>query len=736
MKAGKYSIRELFVNNYIDQIIIPEIQRDYVWGKEQVIGLIENILEDYHAYKNSNVPLQTNDPEIRNLFETFYKKQKYSSNIGFIYAYNDPEYVGKYFLIDGQQRTTTIYLILLSICVKTDKTVFEKYYFANNILKVDYKVRDAAHSFMHEFVHYILEGGEHTEENIKQQYWYFTSNDLDPTVQAITHNYNHISSFLQENALLTSDFLYYVQHLIEFWYFDTNLSDQGEELYIYMNARGEQIQSNENLKADLLWKLKADDLTDIEERVDFTETKDLDGLKNYWGKKWENWQDFFWQRKGKNENADTGFNEFINCIAGLELYKRKLEEEDINQIKINELLDLISIERYIDALAYLERESESFISEYDYAAWVQNYITLIWSYLNKTIRRNANWFADFRDKNKNDDRNNMILLWSFFYYFDSNSENLKRDEFFRVMRFFYVRYHNYNRSVSTLQKTIDLISINGIINSIDNELGLSDENPEEETDTKLRTDEERLKYTFLSGMIAEPGNLRKYELLIWKIEDHKYNLDGSYLKNKNISYLVDLSANPTLDELQKICDRFYLLMSFSEGFEEEKLVTLLLHYGEFWRRVSPWYYFNFEFNDWRRIIRGADGDGTAFKDFFNDFLSNESPKPLSEILKQQNKVLLKQNSSNLKTLTDFREQLIIYSMLLDDIWLDGFHTCYENQEPECRFFDNELILFNCERYKGSHWYFWDEAETKYADKESMLNHLLARLNEPNKNINA
>jgi len=736
MKAGKYSIRELFVNNYIDQIIIPEIQRDYVWGHEQVIGLLETILEDYLAYNNGTVPLETNDPEIKNLFESFYKKQKFSSNIGFLYAYNDPEYVGKYFLIDGQQRTTTIYLILLAICVKTDKTAFEKYYFSNDALKVDYKVRDAAHTFMQKFVQYMLNDGDPTETSIKQQYWYFSSNDLDPTVHSIIQNYSHIFDFLDRNDLFTPDFLHYVQHLIEFWYFDTNLSDQGEELYIYMNARGEQIQSNENLKADLLGKLTADDLAAVEQRTDYEETKNLDGLKNYWGKQWENWQDFFWQRKGNNENADIGFNEFINCIAGLELYKRKLAGENGHQSKVNELLNLTSIERYLNALAYLENELDSFCAQYDYVEWVKDYNDLIWSYLNKTIKRNANWFADFKDRNKNDDRNNMVLLWSLFYYYETNFENLKHDEFYRVMRFFYVRYHNYNRSVSTLKKTIDLISINGIIDTIENELGVSDENPEEETDTKLRTDEERLKYTFLSGMIAEPEKLKQYESLIWKIEDHKYNLDGSYLKNKNISHLVDFPASPTLEELKKICDRFYLLMSFAEGFEEEKLVTLLLHYGEFWRRVTPWYYYNFEFNAWRRIIRGADGDGTAFNKFFAEFLSYESPERLSSLLEQKNRDFLQQNSAGLYTITDFSKQLLVYAMLLDDIWADGYHTCYENQEPETRFFDSEYILFNCQRYKGSHWYFWDEAKTKYTDRTAMLNKLLTLINEPTNNTNA
>jgi hypothetical protein len=70
--------------------------------------------------------------------------------------------------------------------------------------------------------------------------------------------------------------------------------------------------------------LKDENINEVEFREDYKEDKNLNGLKNYWGKKWEEWQDFFWQRKDKNENADTGFNEFIACIAGLEFYKRNL----------------------------------------------------------------------------------------------------------------------------------------------------------------------------------------------------------------------------------------------------------------------------------------------------------------------------------------------------------------------------------------------------------------------------
>ena len=111
MKAGKYSIKELFCNRDIEQIVIPEIQRDYVWGEKEVEGLLNSIMEDFNNFKciGETIVQPNIDFEIKKAFEEFYKKQIYSCNIGFIYAYNDPEYTGKYFLIDGQQRLTSIF---------------------------------------------------------------------------------------------------------------------------------------------------------------------------------------------------------------------------------------------------------------------------------------------------------------------------------------------------------------------------------------------------------------------------------------------------------------------------------------------------------------------------------------------------------------------------------------------------------------------------------------------------
>ena len=158
MKPGKYTIRELFVNREVEQIIIPEIQRDYVWKKEQVEGLLTSVHNDYEKFTKEEINITADNDEIKKLFVNYYKKQQFASNIGFIYAYNDAEYKGKYFLIDGQQRVTTVYLLLLNLFISTDeKEDFKNKYFKDKQLKIDFKVRESSHDFFKNFIGFCLD---------------------------------------------------------------------------------------------------------------------------------------------------------------------------------------------------------------------------------------------------------------------------------------------------------------------------------------------------------------------------------------------------------------------------------------------------------------------------------------------------------------------------------------------------------------------------------------------------
>ena len=690
MKAGKYSFKELFNNRYVDQIIIPEIQRDYVWGKNQVESLLNSILENFENFKKG---IDTNqfpqvEVEIQKAFEEFYKKQKFACNIGFIYAYNDPEYSGKYFLIDGQQRLTSIYLILLVLASEKQdfRDKFEKIYRHSNLPIIDYRVREASHYFLKEVVeHYKNKGIEITDQS-----WFYNDYKNDKTISSIISNIQIIKSFLNEKELINDDFIDYVQNYVEFWYFDTNISEQGEELYIYMNARGELIQENENLKADLLGKLT----------VPNDSPKSLSELKNDWGKKWEEWQQFFWKNRNGNPNADKGFNEFINCIAGLENYLGNQQivyaKEDFdhgdrgkkNQVAYSDILSqfdesgLEVISAYMEGLNYFfdEENIKKFIINYNFEkeniqefinnSWIIKCLSEILSIFNTT---STNWFASYKDERRGLEHSRMVFVWSLLHYMNTIDKNSKSNtEIFRVLRLYYIRFKNYNRSIQSIKSDVENVNLNGPWGG-----GI---------------DEEKKKNSWYNK-IKKPDQVKLFESLIWEIEDHPLNLDGRDVKAINCSHLINFDNDPDLDKVRKVKNKFYNLFPVkNDGTVDEinwkLLINVLIFYGNFWERKSPWYYQNFYFANWKKIIRNIDTKSTVFKDFFEDF----KEKSLEEIYKE--KVVISDTDFNT---TDFSVQLKWYAVMLKEkLWSQGYYIVYEhyNYPENDSFFKNTRQILN------------------------------------------
>jgi len=506
-RRGKYNIRDLFNNRYIEQIIVPEIQRDYVWGDEQVNGVLNSIVTDFGNYSHSDLDLpETIDEELRAEFFEFHRSRAFASNIGFIYAYTDPEYAGKYFLIDGQQRVTTIYLIILALMNRNSlQKEFREFYQNDNRLKLDYRVREAAHGFIEKFVKAILKG----TKDVTNEVWFHRDYLHDQTISSVIDNYAVIEEFLDGLDIHEPEFLEYIQEHVEFWYFDTNISEQGEELYIYMNARGEQMQGNENLKADLLAPLPA-------------------VQKNDSGILWENWQDLFWQNRRDNENADKGFNEFLKCIAGLENYLNNVKvfytpdefndtekgsEKNISYPDLKAALSFPRIKKYINALEYLLNHKDRFGEKYNYSLWLDKCVELIWNLLNS---QTTNWYADYMDSGRSLERNRMVFLWSVLHYVTSvKSKN--EEEIFRVLRFYYIRYYNNNRSVNGIRDKVKEIITDGI-------WGLRTLAEENDVSSENSLTEEQQKHQWFKSIPED--DVRDYEALIWEIEDHPHNING------------------------------------------------------------------------------------------------------------------------------------------------------------------------------------------------------------------
>jgi uncharacterized protein with ParB-like and HNH nuclease domain len=90
MKTGRYALKDLLLHNEVDQFIIPELQRDYVWSTAEIDKIWDSILKKYNE-KNSNkgtVTILENDTELKNdVIKNHLLKQldivKYKQKFGF-----------------------------------------------------------------------------------------------------------------------------------------------------------------------------------------------------------------------------------------------------------------------------------------------------------------------------------------------------------------------------------------------------------------------------------------------------------------------------------------------------------------------------------------------------------------------------------------------------------------------------------------------------------------------------
>lgn len=579
-----------------NNFIIPEIQREYVWGNnEKVITKFLKELKTKIGVGCEYCHLPDGNTRI---------------NIGFLYSYK-PDYVkvqnDRFLdenLIDGQQRFTSLFLLAFYFALKENRKVdfLSLIRFEGLSMSFDFKVRDLTKRFLLEFVEKT-----NTIEDLKsidKQTWFLKDYKIDLSIKAMIKTLQYIQQVFNCKTK-------YYNHLLNnivFWHFKTEVTSEGEELYITMNARGEDLAENEITKSALM-----------------LDGKDLFNS----GKKWESWQHLFWKHRDKKrsvQSADFGYNAFINCIAGLENYL-KLNGDIFKVAEVEDLLSIKSIEEYINAFKFLMDNTESFKLKYNYNNWVNKCLEDIWEIFNKN---ETDWFADYTDQNKGTEQNRMIFIWSWLLYIKNKPEDdLDVDETFRLLRFFYIRFKNYNRAVSTLKQTIDLINLNGIFDTLNQGSDISNVEEESKIRDSYRTVNEKLKYSFLNNLkIKSSSDLPIYESLIWEIEDHPFNIDGADLGNINSSHLIEFNENPNLNELRLIKEKFYHLFPVNNETvdlkNDRKIRSVLFWYGSYWRKNWSSYYWKYDFSNWKRIIRDIDSKNLAFKHFYKEFIKTST----------------------------------------------------------------------------------------------------------------
>jgi len=291
-----------------NNIVIPIIQRDYAQGRTDI--KTAKIRKDF----------------LQAIFEVLQERIESSSvkglELDFIYGFSTASADKTTFApIDGQQRLTTLWLLLWYISVRESIPNGEKQLLGN----FRYETRHSTTVFCERLIQFApaFDRQDITNE-IKNQSWYFEAWDFDPSIRAMLVMLNDIERRYLE---LKSDKIWAIfnhpQNPFYFYKLDMEKVGLPDDLYIKMNSRGKPLTEFEYFKAGFLDVIKNDDLKKrFEDSID---------------QKWAEciWEIVLEKVKGK-PNIDVAllvddcFLRLINYISDVLAYKQGLPFTEIN----------------------------------------------------------------------------------------------------------------------------------------------------------------------------------------------------------------------------------------------------------------------------------------------------------------------------------------------------------------------------------------------------------------------
>ena len=291
LKGGEnYSLSVLFSGEN-DKIVIPDLQRDYCWGNEDV-NLVGPFMDTLLGLDKSQ-----------------------DLTMGLIYGYFDELCPNHLQLCDGQQRLTTLFLTLGVLNRLTSGRYKDILMSQYELLDDDnepyllYSIRESSLYFISDLVtHYFLQTEDNdlelnSIEDIISCPWFLNSYKTDPTIASMVSAITTIEDKLHDKTLNVLEELGdYISGVkigkphIDFLYYDMKNRHNGEETFVVINTTGEPLTANQNLKPVII-EYNRNTVDNIEE-------------------KWEEMETWFWQHRDKSEKthtSDEGMAEFLRC---------------------------------------------------------------------------------------------------------------------------------------------------------------------------------------------------------------------------------------------------------------------------------------------------------------------------------------------------------------------------------------------------------------------------------------
>lgn len=350
MSNNNYSENETtfweFISDY--KIEIPIVQRDYAQGRLGEEYLRKSFLTNLKQALDGDLPNGEKKLKLDFVYGSTEQGKMHQKN--------------KMLPLDGQQRLTTLWLLHWYIALMAEKLNEDTCKCLN---KFSYETRITSREFCKElcnpnnftdFYKYKPDESRRIVSYIKSRTWFYSAWNQDPTIQSMLRMLGgtKITNKKGEDILDGIEELFegtdidkfndYCENLISpnnapIVFYHLPLKDFGlsDDLYIKMNARGKQLTSFENFKADLNGYIKQQAKNEVLDKEQ----------QNKWGKLLDpkegipilmdtKWTDIFWEHKSTKSNIDEIYFAFLNRFFLNELICMK---EDGNYMFTAEALE-------------------------------------------------------------------------------------------------------------------------------------------------------------------------------------------------------------------------------------------------------------------------------------------------------------------------------------------------------------------------------------------------------------
>lgn len=247
-KASLCTISRLLNDSFSP--VIPDMQRDYCWGLEKA---------------SSPIDMQKCSLFVEGLMRLFKASDSGGANvsIGLLYGYEAPPGSGSLNIIDGQQRLTTMYLLLGMIYRRIPDTEIGRQYRCflvsetadgDAMPRLQYQSKSEAMYFLSDLVSKFFLSRSGRLSQIEQSKWYFKSYDADTNARSFLGAIRCIDRSLEMELASNPgfDFEGFARFLVtdvNFRYFDMGTREAAERAFITINTTGHPLTLGQNLRA-------------------------------------------------------------------------------------------------------------------------------------------------------------------------------------------------------------------------------------------------------------------------------------------------------------------------------------------------------------------------------------------------------------------------------------------------------------------------------------------------------